>query len=82
VTRLLPNDYQYDELSSEHPRFHVRSGKNGTDQAALGPPVKFFFCQIARNGRTLLNLDAFAPAAAWDGIGPSSVASENKRAAS
>jgi hypothetical protein len=34
------------------------------------------------NGRTLLNIDAFAPAAAWDGIGPSSVATENNRAAS
>jgi hypothetical protein len=34
------------------------------------------------NGRTLLNLDAFAPAAAWDGIGPSSVPAESKRAAS
>jgi hypothetical protein len=34
------------------------------------------------NGRTLLNLDAFAPAAAWDGIGPSSVSTESKRAAS
>ncbi len=31
------------------------------------------------NGRTLLNLEAFAPAAAWDGIGPSA---ESKRAAS
>lgn len=34
------------------------------------------------NGRTLLNLDAFAPAAAWDGTGPSSVPNESKRAAS
>ena len=35
------------------------------------------------NGRTLLNLDAFAPAAAWEGIGPSSVVpTESKRAAS
>jgi hypothetical protein len=34
------------------------------------------------NGRTLLNLDAFAPAAAWGGIGPSSVPAESKRAAS
>jgi len=34
------------------------------------------------NGRTLLNLDAFAPAAAWDGIGPSSIPAESKRAAS
>ena len=33
------------------------------------------------NGRTLLNLDAFAPAAAWDGIGPCSVPND-KRAAS
>jgi len=33
------------------------------------------------NGRTFLNLDAFAPAAAWDGIGPS-VPAESKRAAS
>jgi len=36
----------------------------------------------AINGRTLLNLDAFAPAAAWDGIGPSSVPTEGNRAAS
>jgi hypothetical protein len=34
------------------------------------------------NGRNLLNLDAFAPAAAWDGIGSSSVPTESKRAAS
>ena len=34
------------------------------------------------NGRNLLNLDAFAPAAAWDGIGPSSVPAESKQAAS
>ena len=34
------------------------------------------------NGRTLVNLDAFAPAAAWDGIGPSSVSPESKRVAS
>jgi hypothetical protein len=34
------------------------------------------------NGRTLVNLDAFAPAAAWDGIGPSSVPNDSKRAAS
>jgi len=34
------------------------------------------------HGRTLLNLDAFAPAAGWDGIGPSSVPAESKRAAS
>jgi len=29
------------------------------------------------NGRTLLNLNAFAPAAAWDSIGPSSVPIES-----
>jgi hypothetical protein len=34
------------------------------------------------SGRTLLNLDAFAPAAAWDGIGRFSVPTESKRAAS
>ena len=34
------------------------------------------------SGRTLLNLDAFAPAVAWDGIGPSSVPAESKQAAS
>jgi len=34
------------------------------------------------NGRTRVNLDAFAPAAAWDGIGPSSVPNDSKRAAS
>jgi len=34
------------------------------------------------NGRTLVNLDAVAPAAVWDGIGPSSVPTESKRAVS
>jgi hypothetical protein len=34
------------------------------------------------NGRTVVNLDAFAPAAAWDGIGPSSVPPESKQVAS
>jgi hypothetical protein len=34
------------------------------------------------NGRTLLNLDAFAATAAWDGIGPSPFRTENPRAAS
>ena len=30
------------------------------------------------NGRSLLNLDAFAPAAAWAGIGPQSATTNNK----
>jgi hypothetical protein len=52
------------------------------DKAMLGLRGVVKISHAVINGRTLLNVDAFAPAAAWDGIGPSSVPTESKRAAS
>ena len=53
------------------------------DKAVVGLRGVVKISRTVVSGRTLLNLDAFAPAAAWDGIGPSSLASaESKRAAS
>jgi hypothetical protein len=53
------------------------------DKAVVGLRGVVKISRAVVSGRTLLNLDAFAPAAAWDGIGPSSVPSaESKRAAS
>jgi hypothetical protein len=52
------------------------------DKAMLGLRGVVKISHSVLNGRTFLNLDAFAPAAAWDGIGPSSVPTESKRAAS
>jgi len=52
------------------------------DKAMLGLRGVVKISRAVINGRTLLNVDAFAPAAAWDGIGPSSVPTESKRAAS
>jgi hypothetical protein len=52
------------------------------DKAMLGLRGVVKISHAVINGRTLLNLDAFAPAAAWDGIGPSSVAAESKQVAS
>jgi hypothetical protein len=49
------------------------------DKAMLGLRGVVKISHAVINGRTLLNLDAFAPAAAWDGIGPSSVAAESKQ---
>jgi hypothetical protein len=52
------------------------------DKAMLGLRGVVKISHAVIKGRTLLNVDAFAPAAAWDGIGPSSVPTESKRAAS
>jgi hypothetical protein len=53
------------------------------DKAVVGLRGVVKISRAVVNGRTLLNLDAFAPAAAWDGIGPSSIPClESKRAAS
>jgi hypothetical protein len=53
------------------------------DKAVVGLRGVIKISRAVVSGRTLLNLDAFAPAAAWDGIGPSSIPSlESKRAAS
>jgi hypothetical protein len=52
------------------------------DKAMLGLRGVLKISHAVINGRALLNVDAFAPAAAWDGIGPSSVSTESKRAAS
>jgi hypothetical protein len=52
------------------------------EKAVLGLRGVVKISRAVINGRTLLNLDAFAPAAAWDGIGPSSVPTESNRAAS
>jgi hypothetical protein len=43
------------------------------EKALLGLRGVIKISHAVINGRTLLNVDAFAPAAAWDGIGPSSV---------
>ena len=50
------------------------------DKALIGLSGVVKISQAVVNGRSLLNLDAFAPAAAWAGIGPQS-ASNNKDAA-
>jgi hypothetical protein len=52
------------------------------DKAVLGLRGVIKISRAVVNGRTLLNLDALAPAAAWDGIGPSSLSTESKRVAS
>jgi len=53
------------------------------DKAVVGLRGVVKISRAVVNGKTLLNLHAFAPAAAWDGIGPFSVPSgESKRAAS
>jgi hypothetical protein len=52
------------------------------EKALLGLRGVIKISHAVVNGRALLNLDAFAPAAAWDGIGPSSVPTESKQAAS
>jgi len=51
------------------------------EKAVLGLRGVVKISHAVVNGRTLLNLDAFAPAAAWDGIGPS-VPGESKQVAS
>jgi len=52
------------------------------DKAVIGLRGVVKISRTVVNGRTLLNLDAFAPAAAWDGIGPSSFSKDPGRAAS
>ena len=52
------------------------------EKALLGLRGVIKISHTVVNGRTLLNLDAFAPAAAWEGIGPSSVQTQSKQVAS
>jgi hypothetical protein len=48
------------------------------DKALVGLSGVVKVSHTVVNGRSLLNLDAFAPAAAWAGIGPQSVTTNNK----
>ncbi len=43
------------------------------DKALVGLSGVVKISHVVINGRSLLNLDAFAPAAAWAGIGPQSL---------
>jgi hypothetical protein len=52
------------------------------DKAVVGLRGVIKISHTIVSGRSLLNLDAFAPGAAWDGISPSSVPAESKQAAS
>jgi hypothetical protein len=48
------------------------------DKALVGLSGVVKVSHTVVNGRSLLNLDAFAPAAAWAGIGPQSATTNNK----
>jgi hypothetical protein len=48
------------------------------DKALVGLSGVIKVSHSFANGRSLLNLDAFAPAAAWAGIGPQSTTTNNK----